>query len=385
MKLDVFLTEPAFSRYAKNINDIREEFISEGCEKFLWINHTAQVAAWKYTKEIAAVYPPAKENTIVKAFLDQFSHINPEKQLYFIFPEDYTPFYHTVSYISKSANETYIINNLVPEDETRNVIAIFDKDSCSREDIGMLFTYVYGMKGAYADTNGGYKLFGRGLMYYFDCLEYQGQMISDFEKGRQFAHFQGNFYRRDTNPFELLAARKYTKMLIRFGYFKDEYELMINLQDYILPLFQQQYDTVRLFLEPGEENWWDAIKRVKETLILDGTIARKWKSEKTLFGIAKRLYPDARFQYYPKWLEPQSLDIYIPSINVWIEYQGLQHYEPVDFFGGEIAFNHRNELDQRKRILCKQNNVTLIEWKYNIELTRENFKLKLAEVGINNR
>ena len=116
----------------------------------------------------------------------------------------------------------------------------------------------------------------------------------------------------------------------------------------ILPFFQQQYDAVQSYLAPLNGSWWADIKKVKEMLIADGTIARKWKSEKTLFDIVKRLYPDARFQYYPNWLEPQNLDIFIPSINVGIKYQGLQHYEPVDFFGGEEAYKHRVDLDRRK-------------------------------------
>lgn len=32
------------------------------------------------------------------------------------------------------------------------------------------------------------------------------------------------------------------------------------------------------------------------------------------------------------------LDIYIPSLNTAIEYQGLQHFQPVDFYGGGKGF-----------------------------------------------
>lgn len=30
------------------------------------------------------------------------------------------------------------------------------------------------------------------------------------------------------------------------------------------------------------------------------------------------------------------------------EYQGLQHYEPIELFGGIDVFNHRIELDEKK-------------------------------------
>lgn len=49
----------------------------------------------------------------------------------------------------------------------------------------------------------------------------------------------------------------------------------------------------------------------------------------------------------------------------FIEFQGLEHYEPVDFFGGEEGFKVRQEHDNRKRKWCKENNIKLIEIPYN--------------------
>lgn len=51
-----------------------------------------------------------------------------------------------------------------------------------------------------------------------------------------------------------------------------------------------------------------------------------------------------------------------------IEYQGLQHYKSVKFFGGEEKFKIQQENDDKKRKYCKNNNLKLIEipyWKYN--------------------
>ena len=100
------------------------------------------------------------------------------------------------------------------------------------------------------------------------------------------------------------------------------------------------------------------------------------------FTLIKKKYVDALFQYCPKWLEPQNLDIYIPSLNLGIEYQGIQHYESVDFFGGEKALIHRKELDQRKRILCEKNGIKLLEWPYTDEITNKMLKYKLSEYNI---
>ena len=64
------------------------------------------------------------------------------------------------------------------------------------------------------------------------------------------------------------------------------------------------------------------------------------------------------------WLGRQSLDFYLPYYNVAIECQGEQHFEIVDFFGGEDDFNERLILDENKYNLCKENNVPLFYFAY---------------------
>jgi len=47
-----------------------------------------------------------------------------------------------------------------------------------------------------------------------------------------------------------------------------------------------------------------------------------------------------------------------------IEYQGEQHYQSEDYFGGEEKFLQVKEYDKRKRDYCKKNNIFLIEIPY---------------------
>ena len=65
-------------------------------------------------------------------------------------------------------------------------------------------------------------------------------------------------------------------------------------------------------------------------------------------------------QFNDKWLGRQELDFYLPDYNVAIECQGGQHFEPIDFFGGEEGFKTRQELDLRKHNLCKENGIRLL-------------------------
>jgi len=87
------------------------------------------------------------------------------------------------------------------------------------------------------------------------------------------------------------------------------------------------------------------------------------------------------YQYRPDWLGRQSLDLYIPSLKTAIEYQGIQHYHPVEFFGGQEALAHRQELDQVKKELCEKNRIRLVIWPYDTPPTRINIDCKLEKQG----
>ena len=56
-----------------------------------------------------------------------------------------------------------------------------------------------------------------------------------------------------------------------------------------------------------------------------------------------------------------SFDFYLPKYNTCIEYNGQQHYMPVDYFGGKVSLQHQQHNDNIKREFCKNNNINLIE------------------------
>ena len=99
-----------------------------------------------------------------------------------------------------------------------------------------------------------------------------------------------------------------------------------------------------------------------------GLIPTRWVNELNLYFSIRSYFPDAIYQYRCDWLGLQSLDIFIPSKQVGIEYQGKQHYEAVDFFGGNQGLEDTKARDARKRQLCKENHVRLLTWDYNVEV-----------------
>lgn len=58
------------------------------------------------------------------------------------------------------------------------------------------------------------------------------------------------------------------------------------------------------------------------------------------------------------------VDFYLKSLNTIIEYNGKQHYEPIEYFGGKEKFEKQVERDNDLRHYCKYNNIKLIEISY---------------------
>lgn len=106
----------------------------------------------------------------------------------------------------------------------------------------------------------------------------------------------------------------------------------------------------------------------------------KWKSESSLFILVSKEYPDAIYQYHCDWLARQSLDIYIPSLHIGIEYQGEQHYRSVEFFGGDLSYQATIKRDLHKAQLCKEHGVHLIHWKYDEALSKTLLHQKINEI-----
>lgn len=110
-------------------------------------------------------------------------------------------------------------------------------------------------------------------------------------------------------------------------------------------------------------------------------IGEGWISETELYYMLKEYFINEKVQQHgkPKWLGKQHVDIWFPKHKIGIEYQGLQHDKPIEFFGGEKAFKKNKERDERKKKLFKENKSTLIEVRkgYNFGSLVEKIKKKL--------
>lgn len=109
-------------------------------------------------------------------------------------------------------------------------------------------------------------------------------------------------------------------------------------------------------------------------------IGEQWVSETLLYQLVTELYPSQQVirNIRPDWLENLELDIYLPELKLAFEYQGQQHYKPVKAWGGDKAFKALKQRDARKKELCQQLGIRLVEFKFSEYLSLANLQKKVV-------
>lgn len=90
---------------------------------------------------------------------------------------------------------------------------------------------------------------------------------------------------------------------------------------------------------------------------------REWLDEYSVKYLPQHTFDDCRDIY------PLPFDFYLPEFNALVEFDGIQHYKPIDFGGkgDEIALRQHYGVVRRDSIkneYCKNNNISLIRIPY---------------------
>lgn len=103
---------------------------------------------------------------------------------------------------------------------------------------------------------------------------------------------------------------------------------------------------------------------------------KKWKTEEIITKTISKHYKEYGVisQHRPLWLKSSfggqmSYDIYISELKIAIEYQGEQHFKPVEYFGGEESFKKVQIRDKEKQQLSNEKGIKLIYINYWEEVT----------------
>lgn len=114
-------------------------------------------------------------------------------------------------------------------------------------------------------------------------------------------------------------------------------------------------------------------------------IGQKWLTEIALYKMIKLIFSDREVIHHYRGSELQGLelDIWIPSLRLGIEYQGIQHYKVVEHWGGQEGLDMRIANDKKKKKLCTELNYVLVEFNHTETLTEDFVRRRVAQFIIN--
>ena len=91
----------------------------------------------------------------------------------------------------------------------------------------------------------------------------------------------------------------------------------------------------------------------------------RWLCDYNFDFISQKIFDDCKDK------RPLPFDFYLPKYNVCIEYDGEQHFRPVELFGGYEGFNKRVYHDEIKNKYCEYNNIHLLRIPYYANINEE--------------
>lgn len=104
-------------------------------------------------------------------------------------------------------------------------------------------------------------------------------------------------------------------------------------------------------------------------------VCRSSTGEKEITHLLNDLGVEFEHQKKYKKLGRKRFDFFIPSINTILEYNGIQHYEPIEHFGGIKSLKNTQKRDKIKKQYCLDNGIN-----YEIIRYDEDTKLRVLEI-----
>lgn len=162
-------------------------------------------------------------------------------------------------------------------------------------------------------------------------------------------------------------------------------QLEDHLKYFVIKEWQKEFDDIWKYadrlLEQAKRGMFSELERfsyIRPT--------NKWVTEETVYKLTKRIYKQYNviYQHRPFFLKSSiggqmSYDIFIPGLKLAIEYQGKQHFEPVEFFGGEEGFEQTQKRDREKISLSKEHGIKLVYINYWEEINESLLKTRIEE------
>jgi hypothetical protein len=314
---------PANLETASNIENVESSSIGSQTVESALIYE--EVTSALETSQVVETTP---EKSVFEKYLLQFQY-DPETELAFIYQEGETELFQSVLLIAKYALRHIRIPSLFAEDSDFVYFTVFD---CEQYDYIGLMDYAL----RYCKVHSYLTFYEEPAKNIARDLKQYGLKILGARPDRP-AYIQIRNHANVTDSSFLECMGEKLLQLL------DDIDMHINT-----------YRTAHCI--GNLDLYKETLRSILESLDIDQSLYVRWKREYEMYSLVKIYYPDVVFQYHSQWLERQSLDAYVPSIKVGFEYQGQQHYESVEFFGGPEALEHR------KTMLSKRKSASKMGW-----------------------
>jgi hypothetical protein len=367
-------------------SNISDEFITNGYEDFLLISYTEYIENQKLVESALKEYSNKsnpKVNSMLMPLLD-ILNIKRPNSYGLLFRYSPSKAYYLACEVSLKAEEHIVLPNLFQDDTSKNHLVFFGREQIKELALMDKIISPYSLDPGIS----GYSIYNLGIEYITNLCAYENKPIC-FPKPDILTHYMGKITRKDNDPLIIKQTREIISEVMGKNVFVSELELSVSLRNEIMIKMQDLYDQTSAKLRQiskskafSKKEINDEKESVFNKLIKEKRIPVKWKSERKMFELIFESYNDAIFQYKPDWLAPQTYDVIVPSIKTAFEYQGIQHYKTINFFGGEEALKKRIMLDERKKQLSNQYGINLVEWHYEDTITKTTLIQKLKALAI---
>lgn len=198
--------------------------------------------------------------------------------------------------------------------------------------------------------------------------EYKGissnlQLICD--KGHKFTISFANLKKRENKCSDCLKEERINKAKNRAN--------ELNYTLFLLDHYENKNDKLDILCDKGH-SWhptYDSFVNAKNKCLFcqyskGEEVIEKILIENSIEYINQYQFDDCIYKRKLRY------DFYLPDFNTCIEFDGIQHYEPQDYFGGDDSFEDLHCKDMIKNEYCQKNNINLIRIPYyeldNIEI-----------------
>ena len=156
-----------------------------------------------------------------------------------------------------------------------------------------------------------------------------------------------------------------------------------NAYDYTESIYIDSYTPLKIRCKEHNEYFWvspsNHIHSKQGCPLCRGSIS-KGEQDIKIFLEENNIKYFSQFTFENcKDINPLPFDFYLPDYNCCIEYQGKQHFKPVEKWGGIKNLETYQKHDQIKKDYCNKENITLIEILYN-EKTIPKLKEELNKI-----